>query len=138
MTCQGQTQVLYPIERMRFSYGSFGFTHTLLDILLTFNSHFRADFVYMVPPFIAYFGALQGGDTELSLLQAAYDQCRLYRDELRDDGGLWRHIALGSWQDNTHWGTGMNAMCSHHHPLIEPSHQATHGLQQACSVCFKH
>ncbi|KAH7916821.1 hypothetical protein BJ138DRAFT_1096948, partial [Hygrophoropsis aurantiaca] len=41
-----------------------------------------------------------------ALLQTAYDQCRLYRDHLRDENGLWRHIALGSWQDDSHWATG--------------------------------
>lgn len=67
-----------------------------------------ADFVYMAPPFIAYFGILQGGEAELPLLQAAYDQCRLYRDQLLDaDVGLWRHVALGDWQDINHWATGM-------------------------------
>ncbi|CAL1701354.1 unnamed protein product [Somion occarium] len=69
-----------------------------------------ADFVYMAPPFIAYYGALSTGDTSQSidLLQEAYDQCRLYRDILRDaDAGLWKHIVLGSGeQDLTHWGTG--------------------------------
>ncbi|KAJ7591410.1 Six-hairpin glycosidase [Mycena floridula] len=65
-----------------------------------------ADFIYMAPPFIAYFGALEGGDAELSLLQIAYEQCSLYRDGLRDEVGLWRHIAQGTWQDNTHWATG--------------------------------
>ncbi|KII95923.1 hypothetical protein PLICRDRAFT_34874 [Plicaturopsis crispa FD-325 SS-3] len=66
-----------------------------------------ADFIYMAPPFIAYYGALQGGDQELTLLQTAYDQIRLYRDELRDEStGLWKHIVLGSWQDDTLWGTG--------------------------------
>jgi len=56
----------------------------------------------MAPPFIAYFGALQGGDGETNLLQIAYEQCSLYRDGLRDEGGLWRHVAEGSWQDNTY------------------------------------
>ncbi|KIY45919.1 hypothetical protein FISHEDRAFT_76154 [Fistulina hepatica ATCC 64428] len=65
-----------------------------------------SDFVYMVPPFLAYYGALQGGDNGTSLLQDAYDQIRLYRDALRDDDGLWRHVALGTWQDTTHWATG--------------------------------
>jgi rhamnogalacturonyl hydrolase YesR len=58
----------------------------------------------MVPPFIAYAGALQSNAT---LLQEAYDQCRLYRDALTDESGLWKHILLGSWSDLTHWGTGM-------------------------------
>jgi len=60
----------------------------------------------MVPPFIAYYGTLQGGALGRSLMQTAYDQCRLYRDALRDESGLWRHIAQGSYSDNTHWATG--------------------------------
>jgi hypothetical protein len=61
----------------------------------------------MVPPFIAYYGALQGGPTGDSLLQVAYEQVKLYRDVLFDEPvGLWRHIALGSSTDPTHWGTG--------------------------------
>lgn len=66
----------------------------------------RADFVYMAPPFIAYYGALAGGSAESTLLQLAFDQCRLYRNYLRDDGGLWRHIVLGTGEDARHWGTG--------------------------------
>ncbi|KAJ3574544.1 hypothetical protein NP233_g1709 [Leucocoprinus birnbaumii] len=65
-----------------------------------------SDFIYMVPPFIAYYGALQGGDDGQQLLQEAYDQCRLYRDALADESGLWKHVTLGSWQDNNHWATG--------------------------------
>ncbi|KAI9000936.1 Six-hairpin glycosidase [Trametes punicea] len=65
-----------------------------------------ADFVYMAPPFIAYYGALKEGSGGLSLLQIAYKQCKLYRQYLRDASGLWKHIVLGDWQDNHHWGTG--------------------------------
>jgi len=66
-----------------------------------------ADFVYMAPPFIAYFGALQNGDGGQALLQIAYDQIRLYRDALFDaDVSLWRHVTLGSWEDSGHWATG--------------------------------
>ncbi|KAG6919278.1 hypothetical protein DXG01_007410 [Tephrocybe rancida] len=65
-----------------------------------------ADFVYMVPPFIAYYGVLQGGSEGRALMQIAYDQCRLYRDALKDESGLWRHVTLGDWQDDSHWGTG--------------------------------
>lgn len=61
----------------------------------------------MVPPFIAYYGALQRGEDARLLMQVAYDQCRLYRDALLDESGLWKHVVLGSWQDNTHWATGM-------------------------------
>ena len=65
-----------------------------------------ADFVYMAPPFIAYYGALEDENCQ-TLLQTAYDQVRLYREVLYDaDVGLWRHIALGDGTDPTHWATG--------------------------------
>ena len=67
---------------------------------------FRADFIYMAPPFMAYSCALQGGGDAWHLLVQAYDQCRLYRNYLRDDSGLWRHIVLGNYSDDQHWGTG--------------------------------
>ncbi|OQV10556.1 hypothetical protein CLAIMM_14536 [Cladophialophora immunda] len=56
------------------------------------------DFVYMVPPFLAYYGvALQ----DMQVLETAVQQCQLYNSVLRtnislEDGqtchGLWRHI----------------------------------------------
>lgn len=63
----------------------------------------------MAPPFIAYYGILQGGSQETALLQEAYNQCKLYRSYLHDDSGLWKHIVLGDTasQDFRHWGTGM-------------------------------
>ncbi len=66
----------------------------------------------MAPPFIAYYGALQGGSLGAELLQFAYTQCKLYRNYLRDDSGLWKHIVLGNWTDTTHWGTGMGIRAS--------------------------
>jgi rhamnogalacturonyl hydrolase YesR len=62
----------------------------------------------MAPPFIAYFGAYEQGDANMTyLLQAAYDQCRLYRQYLQDNSTkLWKHIELGSYQDNNLWATG--------------------------------
>ncbi len=61
----------------------------------------------MAPPFIAYYGALEGGDKGESLLQTAYEQVKKYREVLYDrDVKLWRHIALGQGTDPTHWGTG--------------------------------
>ena len=61
----------------------------------------------MAPPFIAYYGALVGGDTEAKMLQNAYEQCRLYRNYLRDPTtGLWNHIVLGDGPDYRLWGTG--------------------------------
>ncbi|GAA5948394.1 hypothetical protein JCM3765_001405 [Sporobolomyces pararoseus] len=63
-----------------------------------------SDFVYMVPPFLAYYGALT---ENTSLLDAAYDQCRLYRQYLLAPNiGLWRHIALGDSPDPGLWSTG--------------------------------
>ena len=54
---------------------------------MTVYSTYRSDFVYMVPPFLAYYGVLTQNAT---LLQLAYDQCRLYRQYLVDDdaGGI--------------------------------------------------
>lgn len=60
-------------------------------------------------PFIAYFGAVTNNAT---LLQIAYDQCRLYRDALILDGPtgkLWGHIYSddnNTWIDKGIWGTG--------------------------------
>ena len=66
-----------------------------------------ADFTYMAPPFIAYYGALECGPKGEGLLQMAYEQVRLYRKVLFDKKvGLWRHIALGNGTDPTHWATG--------------------------------
>lgn len=62
----------------------------------------------MVPPYLAYYGALSSGNESIALLQEAYDQCRAYREILRDpESNLWKHIVLGTGlQDYTHWGTG--------------------------------
>ncbi|KIJ06485.1 hypothetical protein PAXINDRAFT_182676 [Paxillus involutus ATCC 200175] len=64
-----------------------------------------SDFVYMVPPFLAYYGAVTRNET---LLQEAYTQISLYRNYLRDThaNNLWKHIQLGSGTDNGHWSTG--------------------------------
>ncbi|KAH9946703.1 glycosyl hydrolase family 88-domain-containing protein [Amylocystis lapponica] len=63
-----------------------------------------ADNVYMVPPFLAYYGVTTANQ---SLLSEAYNQIKLYRSYLYDSGpGLWRHITLGSGVDTGHWSTG--------------------------------
>ncbi|KAG9093439.1 hypothetical protein FRC06_011527 [Ceratobasidium sp. 370] len=63
-----------------------------------------SDSVYMVPPFLAYSGALHG---DIGMIRTAYDQIRLYRDLLFDGTvGLWRHIVLGNGEDPGHWSTG--------------------------------
>ncbi|ETW76346.1 hypothetical protein HETIRDRAFT_65769 [Heterobasidion irregulare TC 32-1] len=65
-----------------------------------------SDFVYMVPPFLAYYGVLSQNQT---LLGEAYTQIKLYRNYLIDNsaGGLWKHVLLGdSGNDEGHWSTG--------------------------------
>ena len=66
-----------------------------------------ADFIYMAPPFIAYYGALQCEPEGDALLWMAYNQVKLYREELFDEKvGLWRHVTLGKGTDDKHWATG--------------------------------
>ena len=61
----------------------------------------------MAPPFIAYFGAFDQANATTYLLQTAYDQCRLYRNYLQDNTTkLWKHITLGSFEDDNLWATG--------------------------------
>ncbi|KAJ7905504.1 glycoside hydrolase family 105 protein [Mycena olivaceomarginata] len=69
-----------------------------------------SDSVFMVPPFLAYYGVLTGNTT---LLTEAYNQIKLYRNYLRDTDAknLWKHIVLGnntqdSANDEGHWSTG--------------------------------
>lgn len=62
--------------------------------------------MYMVPPFLAYYGVLTANQT---LLSEAYNQISLYRSYLRDSGAnnLWKHVQLGaSANDDGHWATG--------------------------------
>lgn len=73
------------------------------------SAQYWSDGVYMGFPFIAYYGAVKNNGT---LLQIAYDQCRLYRDALLVDGPtgkLWAHIYdddTSSWIDEGIWATG--------------------------------
>lgn len=63
-----------------------------------------SDFVYMVPPFLAYYGVMTKNK---SAVAESYNQIRLYRQYLRDqNANLWRHMAFGSNQDTGHWSTG--------------------------------
>lgn len=75
-----------------------------LDVLTLF-AFSRSDFVYMVPPFLAYYGVTTQNST---LLKEAYTQISLYRKHLRDrkTNNLWRHIQLGNGTDDGHWSTG--------------------------------
>jgi len=74
-------------------------------MLNCFSSIFRNDFVYMVPPFLAYYGVLTGNTT---LISEAHNQIRLYRKYLKEeDSGLWMHVVMGSdFEDRGHWTTG--------------------------------
>ncbi|KIL59656.1 hypothetical protein M378DRAFT_200069 [Amanita muscaria Koide BX008] len=65
-----------------------------------------SDFVYMVPPFLAYYGVTTSNRT---LIEEAYTQIKLYRTYLRDPSanGLWKHVLLGTGAlDDGHWSTG--------------------------------
>jgi len=63
-----------------------------------------SDFIYMVPPYLAYYGALR---PYKSLMDAAYLQCKFYRSNLIDKKKhLWKHVVMGSWEDTGFWATG--------------------------------
>ncbi|KAG8747900.1 hypothetical protein FRC10_010519 [Ceratobasidium sp. 414] len=64
-----------------------------------------SDNLSMVPPFLAYYGALHNNPT---VLAEAFNQIRTYRNNLRVDSqtGLWRHIQLGINTDMGHWSSG--------------------------------
>ncbi|KAF7363457.1 hypothetical protein MSAN_01001500 [Mycena sanguinolenta] len=75
-----------------------------------------SDSVFMVPPFLAYYGVLTGNTT---LMNEAYNQIKLYRNYLRDSSAknLWKHIVLGNdtqdgANDPGHWSTGMKRLGS--------------------------
>jgi hypothetical protein len=95
----GETRFNFGVSFLLFSweYLEFSILHVRLD---------RADFMYMAPPYIAYYAVL-GSVNQSEYLQTAYDQCRLQRQELQDQpGGLWTHVKYGTWQDTRHWATG--------------------------------
>ena len=102
-----------------------------------------SDFVFMVPPFFAYYGVVTNNQ---SLVAQSYEQIRLYRQYLRDDGagGLWKHMALGNSTDSGHWSTGKCTLLGvvAQRGLRTPapsfySHlQEMHGPPQACAACL--
>lgn len=61
----------------------------------------------MVPPFLAYYGVVTQNKT---LVQEAVNQISLYRNNLRDGSGLWKHITLGTSIDDGHWSTGAHTI----------------------------
>jgi len=64
-----------------------------------------SDSVYMVPPFLAYYGVISRNRT---LLSESYNQIKLYRNYLRDPtANMWKHVLLGtSGIDEGFWSTG--------------------------------
>ncbi|EAU81654.1 hypothetical protein CC1G_02670 [Coprinopsis cinerea okayama7 len=63
-----------------------------------------SDSVYMVPPFLAYYGVATDNKT---IVEEAFNQVKLYRKLLRDeDTGLWKHSVLGNNSDPGLWATG--------------------------------
>lgn len=91
----------------------------------------RADGVYMGFPFIAAYGAVTNNQT---LLQFAYDNCRLYRDALLVDGPtgkLWAHIYdddTKSFDDAGLWATGTVPFCPANILLTQ---------RIDCCICFR-
>lgn len=61
-----------------------------------------ADFMFMAPPFIAYYGAHTENAT---LIQEAYDQSAGYHKALQTENG-WKHIVGGGSEDLGLWATG--------------------------------
>ncbi|KAG9100558.1 hypothetical protein FRC06_003974 [Ceratobasidium sp. 370] len=64
-----------------------------------------SDNLSMVPPFLAYYGALHNNPT---VMAEAFNQISTYRNNLKVDSqtGLWRHIQLGINTDMGHWASG--------------------------------
>ncbi|KAG8847045.1 hypothetical protein FRB96_001695 [Tulasnella sp. 330] len=71
-----------------------------------------SDFMYMTPPFLAYYGAITNNVT---LILEAYNQISLYRSALfSPSASLWQHIycpgaysaAYNNFNDSGHWATG--------------------------------
>lgn len=57
----------------------------------------------MAPPFLARYGLLMNNQ---SMLQEAARQCLLYGEALSTPAGPWKHIVMGSFQDEGEWATG--------------------------------
>ncbi|KAF2107278.1 hypothetical protein BDV96DRAFT_589451 [Lophiotrema nucula] len=66
-----------------------------------------ADFIYMVPPFLAY---LAVAESETAHMKSAIHQCQAYRNVLANDStgpdqGLWHHIVGPLNADPGYWST---------------------------------
>src|ERR1700691_5037680 len=91
---------------MKFSSGCVSFREFFFFAPSLMFVHRQSDFVYMVPPFLAYYGVIFQNAT---VLFEAYNQIKLYRSYLLDttSNNLWRHVLLGEGpEDQGHWSTG--------------------------------
>ncbi|GAA6007975.1 uncharacterized protein JCM10292_000463 [Rhodotorula paludigena] len=68
-----------------------------------------ADFISMVPPFLAYYGV---ATQDQSLVSEAVNQIKLYRKHLQASSGAWEHIYGGDVVDGGLWNTG-NGWAAH-------------------------
>lgn len=63
----------------------------------------RADFIYMAPPFLAYYAVYKNDE---ALLRETIRQIGLYREVLKKSSGLWTHIVGPNSPDPGSWSTG--------------------------------
>ena len=125
--------VRYRIVRTLLSFGTSPFPPSSLNTNLLAP---RADFVYMVPSFLAYYGA----DTQnASVLLQSYAQCQLYRQVLQhSSSGAWMHIIgaqnqdTGLWPTGNGWAAGMTRVLATF--LKSPFAQQLNGSTQADAV----
>ncbi|KAF2260183.1 hypothetical protein CC78DRAFT_37195 [Lojkania enalia] len=62
-----------------------------------------ADFIYMVPPFLAYYGV---ASDDVNLAKEGANQVKLYREVLGTEAGTWKHIVGPGAPDDGIWSTG--------------------------------
>lgn len=97
-----QRQVRYLLEEAP-RYGEIAISHRI-DV-----EEVWADFLYMVPPFLAFYAVAVNDNM---IMGAAVAQCEAYYEELAQkdeslpDHGLWRHIAGPTHDDPGYWSTG--------------------------------
>lgn len=87
---------------MSQSYGDFS-SCLLYAIRYPYLTNPRADFVYMAPPFMAYYAVATNNAT---LLKESVRQAKLYREVLVKPDGLWTHIIGPQSADSGSWSTG--------------------------------
>jgi hypothetical protein len=98
------------VSELQLWFASFHLRCTCLTFL-----PFRSDFVYMIPPFLAYYGVTTRNRT---MIVEAYNQIKLYRNYLRDPHqSMWKHVLLGpSGNDPGFWSTGVFGLAAHCSP----------------------